>query len=370
MPSRAAALDRFRTTPSGREKAGRYWKVDLDAVDPGALRFDENAPVAIENPDSRAYAADLATARVERPNSLADALGKTSATVGKFGALTRACSRLGAFIHVPADVAVGAPIVVTYRIPPGAAVFPHTVLYAERGARVTLVERFEGGQGSFVSAVTEIVTQERAEVEHAAVQSLESGARAFFSRSALPGRDSRIVWNDAQIGADLAVVALDIDVERPGVEADINALFFPTGNQHVDAVSTVAHAVGDSRSHTLVKSAASGRGQARYLGNIHIAKNAQGSDASLRDDALLLSKDAHVDSIPALEIAANDVKAFHGATVGALDAEQIFYMGSRGIPEGEAERMIALGFFEPVVERFPGEALREELREALRSKLG
>ena len=91
------------------------------------------------------------------------------------------------------------------------------------------------------------------------------------------------------------------------------------------------HLAGEATSETLVKSAASERGQARFLGNIRIAPHAQGSDARLRDDALLLSQTAHVDSVPALEIGANDVKAYHGATVGAIDAEQIFYMESRGI---------------------------------------
>ena len=109
-------------------------------------------------------------------------------------------------------------------------------------------------------------------------------------------------------------------------------------------------------------------GQARFLGNIRIAPHAQGSDARLRDDALLLSPTAHVDSVPALEIGANDVKAYHGATVGAMDAEQIFYMESRGIAPNAAERMIALGFFEPAVDRFPAQ-LREEIRTALELKL-
>ncbi len=90
---------------------------------------------------------------------------------------------------------------------------------------------------------------------------------------------------------------------------------------------------------------------------------------SLRDDALLLSKHAHIDSVPALEIAANDVKAFHGATVGALDQNSIFYIESRGIPRNEAERMIALAFFEPALDRFPTSKLREDLRTALAAKL-
>jgi Fe-S cluster assembly protein SufD len=119
-----------------------------------------------------------------------------------------------------------------------------------------------------------------------------------------------------------------------------------------------------------VKSAATDHGQGRYYGNITIRADARGAQASLRDDTLLLSKDAHIDTIPALEIASNDVKAYHGATVGSIDPEELFYIVSRGIPRPQAERMITLGFFEPALERFPGNALRERIRTTLEAKLG
>ena len=178
-----------------------------------------------------------------------------------------------------------------------------------------------------------------------------------------------VSWACAELGSALSVTDVSVAIGGPGVSAHVTALFFPQGSQHVDVVTTIDHAVGESTSETLVKSAAVGRGQARFLGNIRIAPNAQGSDANLRDDALLLSERAHIDSVPALEIAANDVKAFHGATVGAIDAEQIFYMETRGIERLAAERMIALGFFEPAIARFPTSALRDEIRAALEAKL-
>ena len=169
-------------------------------------------------------------------------------------------------------------------------------------------------------------------------------------------------WASAELGGELAASDLSVSIEAPGAEANLTAIFFPRGSQHVDVVSTVEHRAGDATSETIVKTAARERGQARFLGNIRIAPHAQGSDARLRDDALLLSPTAHVDSVPALEIGANVVKAYHGATVGAIDAEQIFYMESRGLERGAAERMIALGFFEPAIERFPTVALRDEIR--------
>jgi Fe-S cluster assembly protein SufD len=367
---RAQALERFVATPSGRQKPSRFWRVDLDTVAPNAdaIALDA-ATVRVEHSSDRIVACDLLTAARDHAALLARAFGATAATLTKYGALARAFAGTGAFVYVPADYDCAEPVVITYSIASNTAVFPYTVLLLERGARATIVERYTGGADAFVCAVTEAVGEEDSDLTCAAYQQLDAGARFFVTRAARPGRDAKIAWATADFGADLSVADLLATIVAPGIEASITSLFFPTGSQHVDIVSSVDHAVGESTSQTHVKSAAAGSGQARYLGNIRIAANAQGTDASLRDDALLLSKRAHIDSVPALEIAANDVKAYHGATVGALDEEQIFYLESRGIEPTAAERMIALGFFEPAIARFPTEALREELREALRAKV-
>jgi Fe-S cluster assembly protein SufD len=157
---------------------------------------------------------------------------------------------------------------------------------------------------------------------------------------------------------------------EPGASARVTGLFFADGDQHVDVVSDLQHVVGSTSSDTVVKGVAGGRAQARFLGNIKIAAHAHGSEAMLRDDSLLLSPQAHIDSIPALEISANDVKAFHGATVGALDDENLFYIMSRGLDRTTAERLVTLGFLEPAIARFSSETVREHLRSALGAKLG
>jgi len=367
--ARVAALDRFFSTRSGRERPGRYWRVDLEGIAPAVECVDASfGTVRIVNPNARVVACDLSTAASAHADLFAQVFGATGVAQSKFGALATAFAHLGAFVYVSADVAAAEPVMVTYDAPDGTAIFPYTLVLAERGARVTVIERCDGGN-AFACGVSEIVTNEGADVTFATVQQLGSEGRAVFTRRAAPGRDATVTWADAQLGAVLAACDISTAVTNPGTHAGVTALFFPNARQHVDVVSTIDHLVGDSTSETLVKSAAVDAGQARYLGNIRIAPHAQGSDASLRDDALLLSPDAHVDSVPALEIGANDVKAFHGATVGALDAEQIFYMTTRGIERDAAERMIALGFFEPAIARFPTEALRERIRAALAAKL-
>ena len=357
----------FEQTRSGREKPGRYWKIDLETL-ASSIAGGAAGSVTFEHA-SRAIVCDLATAATEHAALFERAFRKAIEPNQKFAQLTLAHAQLGAFVYVPADCAIDEPIVVRYRGAAAETIFPYTVVLAERGASVTIIERLELGNGAFACGVVEIVTGDGADVTYASAQIAPDDARVLFTRAARPGRDARVAWASAELGAGLSVSDVAVTIAQPGADARITALFFPTGSQHVDILSTVDHRVGDATSDTLVKSAAAGRGQGRYLGNIRIAANAQHSDASLRDDALLLSEGAHIDSVPALEIAANDVKAYHGATVGALDTESIFYMTTRGIDRTQAERMIALGFFEPAIDNFPTEALRDELRQALQAKI-
>jgi Fe-S cluster assembly protein SufD len=369
IDERFRALDRFFSSQSGREKVSRFWRFDFESIFPDAKSVDADAgSVHIENGDPKILACDLATAARRHTALLERAFRTTGATATKFGALTEAFAGLGAFIYVPADRACDEPVAIHYHAG-SAAIFPWTVVLAERGARLSVIERITAEGEAFLCGIAEIVTEDHADVTYAAVQRAGDRARTLVNRIARPGRDARIAWALAELGGELAADDVSVSIEQPGADARVTALFFPSASQHVDVVSTVEHRAGEATSETVVKSAARGRGQARFLGNIRIAPHAQGSDARLRDDALLLSTTAHVDSVPALEIGANDVKAYHGATVGAIDAEQIFYMESRGIERAFAERMIALGFFEPAIEHFPTASLRDEIRAALADKL-
>jgi Fe-S cluster assembly protein SufD len=289
----------------------------------------------------------------------------------KFAALATAFRNCGAFVYVPAGVQIDLPIQLVFANGEARdeAVFPHVVVVLGAGARATVIERQVGEGDPFVCGVVEAQLGEGAELDYVAVQQAGEAARVMFSRGARCERDAQVRWHLAELGGALARTVLGARLEAPGARAETSALFFNTGTQHVDLTSGADHVVGPTTSDTVVRSAATGRGQGRYVGNIVIRPKAHGSDASLRDDALILSRRAHVDSIPALEISANDVKAFHGATVGSLDEDALFYAGSRGIARGEALRLITLGFFEPVIARFPGEALRDEIRTALDRKL-
>lgn len=364
---RATALERFAETPTGREKPSRFWKANIEQLDIDALdAAPGRSSFAVSGAPARVTVVDFATARQQHGALFSRAFGKAVRAHHKWAHLGHAFAHDGLFVHIPAGVAADEVKLDVSLI--GASAFAYIVVLAEAGSRATLLERLTGDV-RFAVLTVEIVAEENAAVTYASLQDAGNSSTVYATRAAAPAKDATVAFACADLGASLCVGDIAVTMESHGSTAGITSLFFPGSTQHVDVVSSTDHLIGDTTSETIVKSAATASGQARYLGNIRIAAHAQNSNASLRDDALLLSKRAHIDSVPALEIAANEVKAYHGATVGAIDEEALFYMTSRGIERAQAERMIALGFFEPAVDRFPTEALREELRAILQGKI-
>ena len=352
---------------------GRYWKIDLAKL---AL---EDLPVGsvaarFTIPDDAKRKGVVAIDMREAGSDHAAVIGATQghavdARSGRFTALNAERREGGAFVFLPKGVRIDDPIVVSLRLD-GPAAFPYVLVAASEGARATIVVRYDAAANlAMVSEIVEIIALERASVTYATVQDLPQSVRTFWSRHGNASRDAEVNWALAELGSEVSIGDVKSTTLEAGARTTIAGFFFPGQRQHVDVQSEADHPAAQTQSETLFKSAAIDGGQARYIGNIRIRPAAHGVDATLRDDALLLSKDSHIDSIPALEIGANDVKAYHGATIGAIDDDELFYAMSRGIDRHEAERMIALGFFEPAVVRFPTESLRDELRAALARKI-
>lgn len=409
--ARRAAFDAYGRLPAPGGYPGRSWRYNYAKLPLDDLRWASGRrsvatiPFGAGSPDADADRPALATDNsgglvhlgatlLEAPgattrdprvivSSLADARRSHDALLGevlnrivdphtdRFAALATAFQNCGAFVYVPAGVVVEAPIQLLFvnGEAQAAAVFPHIVVILGDGARATVIERHAGEGDAFVCGIVEARVGANAQLDLITIQQADPEARIFATRAARCGRDATMRWHLAELGGALARSTVTTKLLDSGARGEVAAFFFTGATQHVDLTVETDHVVGLTTSNTVVRSAATDHGQGRFFGNIAIRKESHGSDASLRDDALLLSKFAHIDSVPALEIAANDVKAFHGATVGSVDEEQLFYARSRGIGRADALRMIALGFFEPVVARFPGELLRDEIRTSLDHKI-
>ena len=289
---------------------------------------------------------------------------------GKFLALNSALWAGGAFVYVPPDVQLEQPLAALFG--EGAqAVFPRTLIVVDRGASLLFVDHFAGGaeSGALSSASTHIVVKDGGRLSYVSLQ--ERGQRTwhFSTERAEIGREARADVVIAALGSSLSKSYVETVLTGPGGEASLVGLVLTDGQQHVDHQTLQEHLAPHTTSNLLLKSAVKGSSQSIFAGLVRMPREAQQSDAFQEARALLLSENAKADAIPKLEIVASDVRCTHAGAIGQVDAEQKFYLMSRGIPEDEAERLIVTGFFEPALERIPVETVREGARKALLQRL-
>lgn len=322
--------------------------------------------------DARITLASLADARATRRQRVeAVHLQIVAPETDRFTALCTAFQNCGAFVDVPDGVTVEAPLQLLWMSRPGppSAVFPHVVIVLGAGARATIVERHLGSAETFVAGIVEVELGPGARLDYVAVQQADEGARVFLRRRARCAPDAAIGWHIANLGGALVRDACGAQLAGAGATAETNAFFFARGFAHVDCIVDVDHDASRTESRSVVRSAAADRGRGRFSGALRFGSNATRCVATMRDDGLILSRGAYLDAAPRLAVPAHHVSASHATSIGSLDEEELFYVQSRGISRALAERMMALAFFEPAIARFPGDAVRDEVRTALDARL-
>lgn len=290
-----------------------------------------------------------------------------------FAALNTALVGDGALVHIPQGQIVKAPIhlllVSTAREP--FAAHPRTLIIAELGALATIIESYValGDEFYFTNAVTEVVVREGAVVEHYRVQ--EEGARGFHigTTSVLQERDSRYTSQAIALGAELSRHTLTVKIAGENTESTIDGLYVVNGAQHVDNHTTIDHAAPHSTSRQLYKGILDDRARAVFNGKVFVRRGALRTDSRQLNKNLLLSRGAHADTKPQLEIYADDVKCAHGATVGQLEEDEVFYLKSRGLSTEKARALLTYGFAEEVISKIRLASVRQRLDEAVLTKL-
>ncbi len=280
----------------------------------------------------------------------------------KFLALHGAFRTGGTFLHVPDGVEVDLPLqTLTYLDADGAAVFPHTLIVVGKHASVTFIDRYVSPDltRAFSNAVTEIVVGDGARVRYASIQDWGAGVTHLGVQRAEVGRDADIRTLAIGFGADLSRAEAETILAQPGGFSEMLGIFFADGEQHFDHRTLQDHVAPNCRSDLLYKGALRDRSRAVYSGWVHVRPDAQKTNAMQTNRNIVLSEDAKADSIPNLEIEANDVRCGHAASVGPVDEEAIFYLQSRGITREDAERLIVSGFFQEVLDRVTIDEVRE-----------
>jgi Fe-S cluster assembly protein SufD len=310
----------------------------------------------------------------EHPELVEKYLGHAiSAEDGKFAALNAALWSGGTFLYVPSEVRVEIPLR-SFRWIAGsqAAVFARTLIVAEPFSEVALVDELGSddlGKQTLSNAAAEIFAGEGSKVTYVSLQRLGEGTVHLTTDRLVAGRDAKITTLYTTLGSDVTRADVKCRLNAPGSHVDMLGLYLAERKQHFDHQTLQDHIAPHASSNLLFKGSLMDEARSVFRGLIRVHPGAQRTDAYQTNRNLILSDKARADSLPNLEIAADDVRCSHAATVGQLDEEEIFYLLSRGIPKAEAIRLVIFGFFGEVLDQLQLDEVRRELVRAVERKL-
>jgi Fe-S cluster assembly protein SufD len=305
-----------------------------------------------------------------RPNLLTKAVTPGE---GKFAALHAALWTHGVFLYVPRGRAVELPLHSIFYNTQAGLTLGHVLVVVEDGAQVTCLQEYLSApdvtnHAAHVGA-TELLLGASTNVKYVSLQDWGRNVYDFRHERARVGRDSQLDWIMGTMGSRLTKDFAEIELDGEGSWARMSGLFFADTNQLLDHDTQQNHNAPHTTSDLLFKGALKDESRSVWQGMIKVLPHAQKTDGFQANRNLVLSKEARADSIPGLEIEANDVRCTHAATVGKLEEEPIFYLMSRGMTRADAERLIVMGFFDPIMDRIPFAEVRERLGAHIEQKL-
>jgi len=387
--TRDALLERYRGLPLPTRRDEHWRFTDLTGFDPdgwsgqGETALPQGPSPSMLDLETAGYAT-LTEEGIEvgrapdgvRFEPLTDdhpLLGSLVGADDKFTAHNAALWRHGLLVHVPAGVELEQPLFL--RVAggvEGGALLWRVLVVAEPGSRFTLVEELSSVSAElsgYANAAVEIVVRDGAKVEYVNLQSLSRQTWLFGSCHARVERDAELDWVAGGFGSANGKVRIQNDLAGPGATSRVTGAYFADGSQHLDYDTYQLHLAPSTTSDFAFKGALRDRASAVWRGMIRVEEGAQKTNAYQENRNLLLSSEASANSIPGLEILANDVRCTHGATLGRVDREQLFYLMARGLSRSEAERLIVRGFFQDVLDRVELEPVRVALGDALEARI-
>ncbi|HKF14318.1 MAG TPA: Fe-S cluster assembly protein SufD [Gaiellaceae bacterium] len=386
--SRPELIERYQALPLPTT-ADEHWRfTDLRGFDPDAFEVDgvgerQVVPEGMLDVDVAAMAVvgESAISIVkDAPEGVTfeafedhERLGQLVGADEKFAAHNAAAWEHGLLVVVPKGVELDQPLAV--RIVNSAergALFFRLLVIAEPESRFSLIEEYVSASeevSGYTNTVTELYVEQAAKLEYVSIQTLSRETWHFASHHARVERDAELDWVAGGFGSKKGKVWIQNDLTGPGATSRVTGAYFADGSQHLDYDTYQLHAAPNTTSDFAFKGALRDEATAVWRGMIRVEEDAQRTNAYQENRNLMLSPTTHAVPIPGLEILANDVRCTHGATVGQVDREQLFYLMARGLSRGEAERLIVRGFFSDVLDRIELEPVREALGEALEARI-
>jgi len=345
----------------------------------GRLIFvDDNLAVARQiDPELEAKGViftPLIEAIAKHPELVREHLLQQSPDLGseKFEALHIALMRNGVFLYIPPEIEIKKPFVVYHWTKQDrGAIFPHTLFVTSRNAEATLLEfqdHLDADASSLIVANAHVIAEDGARPHHKIVQNWSPKSLSFQLNASTAGHNVNGKSIIINTGSQQARQEIHGRIFGSGSNVEMYSLNVPTGTQEFDQRTLQTHIGPHSRSDLLYKNALLDSARTIFSGLIIVEENAQQTDAYQTNNNLMLSGDAEANSLPGLEIKANDVKCSHGATTGQIDDSNMFYFLARGIPRKKAEELIVFGFFEEILDKFENEEVRDYVRDRVQHK--
>jgi Fe-S cluster assembly protein SufD len=276
----------------------------------------------------------------------------------------------GAFVYVPRNVKLDAPVLLdVLQTQPQTALNWRVLVVLEEGAEAEVWEQYLSTAPGLVTTVVELVVGQNARLRFVSAQELDETAYVFGTQRARVGRDAKLDWVVLGFGSGNGKVFQNTILDGEGAEGKVTGAYAMRGRQHLDFDTTQEHAAANCNSDLAFRGILNGRSSAVWRGMIKVDPGAQQTDAFQESRNLLLSKRAHADAIPGLEILADDVRCTHAAAIAQIDPEQLFYLRARGLSEDVASRLVVEGFLAELVERFEQGPMRDALATALERRL-
>jgi Fe-S cluster assembly protein SufD len=318
---------------------------------------------------------DIQTAARQYPEIVAKILGQTvNVEEGKFAALAGAFADNGVLLYVPKNLQLEQPMhSILWGPGAGLAHISHLLVLVDEGASVSYVHESASPtetRDSLHAGLVEIKLMQGASLKFVELQSWGKHVWNFSHERIRVERDGTLDWIFGAIGSKLTKNFSELDLAGEGSTGRMSGFYFTDGKQHLDHDTQQNHLAPHTTSDLLFKGALKGNSRSVWQGMIYVAKGAEKTDGYQANRNIVLEEGARADSIPGLEILADDVRCTHGATVGRLEAEPLFYLRSRGIPKPDAERLLVEGFFDPIMKRIPFEGVRERFHQAILEKMG
>ncbi len=365
------------SVPVGKDSKSILPEKELDGI-LGKLEVSENGSVINISDgfmESGIEFNTLPEAEQQKSHALDEIQGKTIDPARNiFTALAGSFAQYGALVNVPSDLTLDRPLVIQMKVEgQGKAFFSHNLIRIGPGSQAIVILETLGEPGiggdCFHSGLVEILLDEGAKLTFVELQSLNMKSWNFGYTKVRLGKGANLDWVIGTTGGKFSKIFSEMELSGEGSAGKASGFYFSDHIQLIDHETLQDHLAPNTTSDLLFKGALKDESRSVWRGMIHVAPDAKKTDGYQANRNLILSDAARADSIPGLEILTDDVRCTHGATVGKIDPDQVFYLESRGIPKTEAEKLVVEGFFESVIARIPLVEIRERFKQFILHKM-